>query len=136
MTNRASKTPIYGEIAAGRTPSAGSPGTWPIGGSLPSSFLDRETQKGGLLSRFPLLFSSGFLIFNAPPTSFPSSPQRVEPRVRECISDKKNFVWNQPKSEGPGHAPLFATVLELQGSFLAELLCKWQEGVSFTLNRK
>ena len=31
---------------------AGSPGTWPIGGSLPSSFLDHKPQKGRLQSRF------------------------------------------------------------------------------------
>lgn len=50
---------------AGRTLHVGSPGTWPIGGSLPSPFLDRKPRKVSLCYQFLLLFSLGFLILHS-----------------------------------------------------------------------
>lgn len=49
------RLPFYLSLSH-RTPRAGVPGTWPIGGSLPSSFPDYEPRKGSLRQQLLLLF--------------------------------------------------------------------------------
>lgn len=122
MTDCPTKTPSTWRLRlAGWTPPAGAPGTWPIGGSLPSSFLDHRPQKDILSFPFLLLFSLGFLISNVPYTQLPHPPHSEgRDHLTGRAKGKTNFFWNQSE-----RAPVVP----------ASRLCKWQE-LPFTPNRK